>query len=383
MSSSTASSDSATRSSSPARSDSSFLTAPTPLPADLGCLNERGQQISVRIPDLFASVMGTENRVNPFYTIVKARSDAYIARTLQLSEKTAYKTSKADFAFLTASWIPEATEAALYVIQLWQEWVFFFDDQFDEGHLSKDPLRAAEEVVNSLAVLDASYPVVNANDNPLAFLLQRVWLDFKKTASEEHQYRFKFYHKKYMIGLLRQVKANVSNEDHTRQSMDSYIEYRRDTIGAEAPYVMMEWAYGLSLPTHVVSHPSLVTCCLAAIDITLLDNDILSLKKDLDYDVKHNAINVLRASKGHTIQQAIDEVSDMLDERYAAWHAAVDALPVSSWGPEIEAQVRKLLELYIRIPIGTLHWSFRSGRYFGDEGQEVRDTRIMNITLKG
>ncbi|KAH7037064.1 isoprenoid synthase domain-containing protein [Microdochium trichocladiopsis] len=385
MNSSSASSVSASESgcSSP-RSDLSFLTAPSPIRTDADGLEHEGH-LSIRMPDLFASVMGMENRVNPHYQRVKARSDADIKRILRLDDKVAFRNSKADFAFLTASWIPDATEDALYVIQIWQEWVFFFDDQFDEGHLSQNPLKAAEEVVEALTVLDTSYPILTEESASLAYLLQKVWLEFKKTASAEHQYRFKFYHKKYMIGLLRQVTANISDVDHVSRSLDSYVEYRRDTIGAEAPYVMMEY----------VSHRTELTS---------------------DFDVKHNIVNVLcslPASSGgvSTIQQAIDKASDMLDERYATWLAAVAALPSPPapgsvtddgrcytekeqqhggdgelqdkwWGPEIDAQVRTLLELYIRIPIGTLHWSFRSGRYFGDKGQEVRETRVMRLKMK-
>lgn len=55
----------------------------------------------------------------------------------------------------------------------------------------------------------------------------------------DHQFRFKLATKKYMIGLLKQVQSNCQPRGHD-SDIDSYIQYRRDTIGAEAPYVIME-----------------------------------------------------------------------------------------------------------------------------------------------
>ncbi|KAI4600565.1 hypothetical protein KJ359_000924 [Pestalotiopsis sp. 9143b] len=296
--------------------------------------------------------MSQENLVNPHYQSIKARSDAYVARILKLDPKTARKASAADFAFLTASWIPKATEEAVYVLQIWQEWIFLFDDQFDEGRFCKDPYGAAEEIIHTLAVFDETHPVITAEENPLRHLIQLVWTEFKKTASKDHQFRFKLATKKYMIGLLKQVQSNCQPRGHD-SDIDSYIQYRRDTIGAEAPYVIMEWAYGLTLPSYVIAHPGVVACCQAGIDITFLDNDILSLQKDLEYDVQHNAITRL-CMRGLTVQEAVDQVGDMLDERYETWHVAQKTLP--SWGPEIDRQVATLLELYVRLPLGTLHW---------------------------
>jgi hypothetical protein len=105
----------------------------------------------------------------------------------------------------------------------------------------------------------------------------------------------------------------------------------------------------------------------------------LSLQKDIKYGVEHNAVLRLVA-QGYTIQQAIDKVGEMLDERYNIWDAAVASLP--SWGKETDEQVAKVLDLYSRTALGALHWSFHSGRYFGEKGQEVKKTREMELSMK-
>ncbi|KAJ1335800.1 cycloaraneosene synthase [Microdochium nivale] len=304
-------------------------------------------RISVQIPDLFALAMGGKNRVNPHYVSVKSRSHLYFKQLLQLSNKAADKTLMSDFVYLTSTWIPDATGEALYVVQLWQEWAFCFNDQFAEGHLSRDALKTFEKVVNALSVIYESYPVVETRRKPLAHMLQALWLEFKN-------YRFKLYHKSYMIGLLHQVTRNMI-KDARAWTLNGYIEYRRDMIAVEPPPLPMDrWAYGLSLPEHIIPHPAVTLCRQVAVDISFLDNDILSLQKDLDHDVKHNTIFGLRASRGCTVQQAVNVIGRVLDEWYEVWHAAVAAMP--AWGtPELEAQVATLLQLYLRMAIGSLY----------------------------
>ncbi|KAF7336059.1 Terpene cyclase [Mycena sanguinolenta] len=315
------------------------------------------KSLSVRIPNFFKDIMATECLVNPYYERVKARSDAYVARTLNLDEETARKWAKTDLAFFTATSVPAASEEAFYVFQVWEEWVFWFDDQFDEGHLSNDPLKAAEEVIDSLAIFDGDHPVITADEGnrqvTIRKMFQWVWLEFKKTASKQQQARYKLGHRNYMLGLLKQVQWGCQGKDRDFD-LDSYIQYRRDTIGAESSYVIMLWSYGLDLPDEIMRHPAVVACYTAAIDITFLDNDVLSFQKDLMYGVEgHNAVLRLMA-QGLTVQQAIDHISDMLDERYERWHTAVASLP--SWGKDTDTQVAKLLDLYLRTALGALHW---------------------------
>lgn len=159
---------------------------------------------------------------------------------------------------------------------------------FDEGALSHDPLGAALEVVNSLAVLDESHPVLTEEDGSLAFLFQHVWLEFCKVSldvvnpstidrflwletdhtsigidchrryvsvtpsevcehetdssdTQDHKRRFKLTHRTFMIGLLRQVSAShKGGEDVRLSNYEAYLTYRRDTIGVEPSYAIIE-----------------------------------------------------------------------------------------------------------------------------------------------
>lgn len=58
--------------------------------------------------------------------------------------------------------------------------------------------------------------------------------------------------------------------------------------------------------------------------------------------------------EGRSIQEAVDDVGAMLDDRYQIW---IDAGPqIPSWGCEIDEKVKVLLQLYLNMAAGTLHW---------------------------
>lgn len=58
--------------------------------------------------------------------------------------------------------------------------------------------------------------------------------------------------------------------------------------------------------------------------------------------------------EGRTIQEAVDDIGAMLDERYKIWNDAGPQIP--SWGKEIDDKVETLIQLYLNMAVGTLHW---------------------------
>jgi hypothetical protein len=55
--------------------------------------------------------------------------------------------------------------------------------EFDEGHLKFDSMAAADEVVNSLAILDETHPPIPVEENPYWHAYQSVWLRLKERTS--------------------------------------------------------------------------------------------------------------------------------------------------------------------------------------------------------
>ncbi|KAH8844670.1 hypothetical protein MCOR27_011710 [Pyricularia oryzae] len=338
-----------------------------------------GAGMHLRLPDMFASLMSIRPPINPNYQKVKAEAEEWTTRTLNLTPLQALRNSKADFTFLVSWWAPSADAEAVRTMVDWQHWAFPWDDQFDEGHLKLDLPGAAAEVVNMTALLDDSHPALSLGQpgtDPIQYAFQQNWYRIRSRAGPALRHRYKMYLKHYMLGVLGQVGSR--SRDPRSLSVDEYLAFRRGTIGVMPCLCLVEYAEGIELPQYVVDHPSVKACQQVAVDLVLLDNDILSYRKDLIEGEELNLINILRFSKGLTLQEAVDEMGRMITERYRIWYRALADMP--SWGHKLDAEVLRYLDGCRRVALGSLIWSFHTGRYFKDaEGELVREEQKLWI----
>ncbi|KAK1511534.1 hypothetical protein CABS01_07492 [Colletotrichum abscissum] len=330
----------------------------------------------VRIPDFFSSIMSVKPVINVNYDKVKREADSWIATILSLSEAQARRNVQANFAFMNAMWVPYADEEAFRTMIDWNNWVFAFDDQFDEGHLKDDPIKAVEELHATFAVLEDNQAPVQLHDNPIRYIFQTVWDRFKKQRStKELQERYKASIRYYFSGLLSQVGVQ-SSKSAMALTVEEYMGFRRGTIGCQPSYVLVEFCHGINVPSNVIDHESLQECRRISADLVILVNDILSYRKDLEQGVQHNLIALLK-SQGHSTQEAIDEIGDMIDECYRDWYLALSKMPIC--GEKVDQEVIRYLDGCRDVALGNLHWSYESGRYLGDEGALVRQTRVLRL----
>ncbi|TFB01049.1 Presilphiperfolan-8-beta-ol synthase [Trichoderma ghanense] len=353
----------------------------------------------VVIPDLFSSIMAVEPTINPHYKDGKAEADAWFKSLLQLKGKAEATFNKTDFGFAAAVWAPSAEKDRFRTAVDWANWVFYFDDQFDEGHLANDPAAAQAEIDSILAILNNESSYTQA-DKPLIYAFQSIWDRIKmvcglqpirvyfanrRTAgchtrspnwSIEVQERWKNAHKKYVDGLIYQSQRTKLGYA-AAPTVDEYMRYRRETIGVILAIRLVEYAENIKLSQAQLNHPAMQLCTRTIVDLVILSNDILSYKKEVELnDAGNNLVTILKAQH-LSDQEAMDEIGRMLDACYEAWYSALDGLPV--WGAEIDREVRRYLDACRNVGLGNLHWSFRSGRYFGTSGEEVRKTRILTL----
>jgi hypothetical protein len=210
------------------------------------------------------------------------------------------RNAKADFTFLVAYWAPNADAEALRTMVDWQHWAFPWDDLFDEGHFKEDLPAAAADIIHMTSILDDSHPPIPADtDMPIRYAFQQNWYAIRKVCSIQSedsvdpvtndvnvkragpslQHRYKMYLKHYMLGLLGQVTSRA--RDPRKITVDEYLKFRRGTIGAMPCFCLVEYAEGIDLPQYVIDHPSIQACQQVAVDLVLIDNDILSYRKDL------------------------------------------------------------------------------------------------------
>ncbi|KAK8052035.1 Presilphiperfolan-8-beta-ol synthase [Apiospora rasikravindrae] len=364
----------------PSRLDSSILVQPddvlSTVPTCASPPPEKAEtKRSVRVPDLFSSIMSSKPVVNPNYFTVKAAGDRWIARIMGMSDQMSARNAKVDLCYLASIWAPNANEEDLRMMLDWNHWVFLFDDQFDEGHLKVDPIAAQKEVDATMAIMEEAAPRISPKDNPIRYVFQTCW-DRRGRKRAELQQRYKEQHKRYFDQLVIQVQQMARGEALSRD-VHTYLDMRRGTIGAYPAISVTEFGQGVRLPENVFSHSSLHECMRISADLVLLVNDVLSYRKDLELGVDHNLISLLM-EQGSSPQQAVDKIGDMINGCYVRWYSALAALP--PYGEDIDREVLKFVEICRCVALGNLHWSFKTGRYLGPEGHEVHETRTMYLS---
>lgn len=53
--------------------------------------------------------------------------------------------------------------------------IFYFDDDFDEGQLDRDPVAAEKEIRHTLAVLEEGAEIPDRELHPLRYLFRTIW----------------------------------------------------------------------------------------------------------------------------------------------------------------------------------------------------------------
>lgn len=128
-------------------------------------------------------------------------------------------------------------------------------------------------------------------------------------------------------------------------------------------------------------------------------NDVCSYRKNLEEGGQNSIILVLKRN-GLTNQQAMDRVEDMVEDCYQRWHKALSDLPPCD-DEKTRIGVLRYVEGCRNIALENLHWrylfctrsvrltalvcietnvnlvSFYTPRYLKDEGQMIKETRIM------
>ncbi|TRX91610.1 hypothetical protein FHL15_007392 [Xylaria flabelliformis] len=301
---------------------------------------------ALRIPNLFAGILGGDAPRNPHEESIAPMSEAWTKELVKMDPKMSKILTKANFAYLISLSAPDADPEAFRMAVDWCIWAFVFDDQFDEGWMRDRTIESAEEMIETLAIMDDTYPVVDPKRYPLRYMFQTVWHRFQE------------------------VKINCRPQP--RPDPDPDPDLLRGRSGAD-----YRWSHGISLTQDILDHPSLVTCERAASDLTWLVNDVLSYKKDLAFGVEHNII-CLYKRQGFSEQEAMDKTGDLMAECQRDWDDAIEKLP--SWGDEVDKQVQRYLGACRDVARANMLWSFKSGRYLNaDEAALVRKTSIMNV----
>ncbi|KAL2813229.1 terpene synthase metal binding domain protein [Aspergillus granulosus] len=337
--------------------------------------DEEDSYTTVRLPQMFTLFLSGNPPVNPHYAEVRAESERWLATKCAFTDRATQRLSKTDFSYFCSITAPRAGREELRTVCDWGNWVVF-----DNGSLREDPTRAQEVIENLLAGMGmdlaasrSSHQSQSRADDPLIQVHNSVWDRIVKASSVGTQRRFAKTMHSYCMGSLAQVQ-NASRK--TSPSIEEMLALRRQSAGVAPLFALVEYAHKLDLPDVVFECRPIQEIERIGVDFVLIQNDILSYCKEEREGVSHNLVAIARRS-GMSAQSAFTHIGDMLAVRYRDWYLALAQLP--SWSEDVDAQVQEYVEGVRGVVRANLGWSFRSQRYFGEMGPEVRRTGKVKV----
>ncbi|KAL7282972.1 terpenoid synthase [Trametes coccinea BRFM310] len=329
------------------------------------------QRASFRLPDTLRSWPWPRN-VNPHYVEVSAASAAWLESFKVFRPKAQAAFNKCNFGLLASMAYPLATPEQLRAGCDLMNLFFVFDELSDVGD-EKTVQELSDIIMDALRNPGKTRP---PRESAVGVIAQQFWQHAVKIASASSQRRFIATFDDYCQSVVEQATDRAIGRMH---DVDSYLHMRRENIGAKPSFAILE--LDMDLPDEVFFHPMLVDLSTWAIDMLILGNDICSYNvEQARGDDSHNIVTVVMRQFNTDIQGAMDWIAryhDRLVDQFLHHYAN---LP--SWGPEIDAQLRRYVDGLGNWVRANDCWSFESQRYFGKEGSKVQDSRVVALLPK-
>ncbi|KAI1172830.1 terpene synthase metal binding domain-containing protein [Nemania sp. FL0916] len=329
--------------------------------------NPAAQRVTIRFPDLFKGFLVNDPLVNTGYEAIRPESENWIKNAMSLPPQQHKRVQDGDFTYFSAIMLPKAYPEKLKIVSDWGNWIFIFDDLFDEGELGWD-VESSQKIVNELLPVMLPSNIDRWSDNPIIqahdSIFRRLATTFSRDTSAEWN---------CIVGVLQHVKDRTTDRTITVQEM---LDTRRSSAGIVAMYALIESAYELNIPDEVFNHPTIKALEDLGVECIAISNDILSYRKEEADNCPFNMVTVCRKN-GSSAQKAVDEVASMLYTRFDAWEEISKSIP--NWGEDIDSQVHQYIQGIQNIVQANTSWSFRSGRYFGPEAEKIRQSREFDV----
>ncbi|KAF5342403.1 hypothetical protein D9611_001384 [Ephemerocybe angulata] len=363
-------------------------------------MSDRPFPASFVLPDLVAHCQ-YPLRVNKHCYGVARESEKWLLSGAKLSPARADKFMGLKAGELTAACYPDADPYHLRVCDDFMNYLFNLDDWLDEFDLD-DTYGLAKCCL--AAMRD---PFTFETDKKAGLMTKSFFSRFVRTAGPGCTERFIQNMDLFFQSVAQQTQDRAQG---VIPDMESYLALRRDNSGCKPCFQLTEFAAGIDLPEEVVQHPVIQSLEEASNDLVTWSNDIFSFNVEQSRNDTFNLVPVIMHEKGFSLQEAVDFVGDLCKKTIDRFEN--DKQRVPSWGPELDSQVqiyidglqnwivgtycvllppplggaavlvKKANAAFMRVHLGSLHWSFDSTRYFGSLGQEIKKHREVKLLPK-
>lgn len=184
------------------------------------------------------------------------------------------------------------------------------------------------------------------------------------------------------------ASLDAGSSDDALRDIDSYMAWGRRASGFSMALSLVEYAEELHLSDEVLGrltklrettldlliwmHVRIISASRWGRLTNRYIQDIASYNIQQAREHNHNAVAVLMASQGISLQAAMNRAGQRLKTLVADFLAEEAALVQCSWGPYVDRDVRVLIVGLRDCAVGTAHWIYKCDRYFLGKGEDVR-----------
>ncbi|THH10180.1 hypothetical protein EW146_g8449 [Bondarzewia mesenterica] len=238
----------------------------------------------IYIPDTLANWKWPRH-LNTHYAEVKKESAAWLASFGAFSPRAQYAFDRCDFNLLASFAYPLANKEHLRSGCDLMNFFFVFDEYSDVSNV-EDVQKQADIIMDATRNPHKQRPEGEWIGGEIA---RQFWERTIKNASPQSQKRFLETWQQYTDSVVQQAADRTHS--HIRD-IDSYLDVRRDTIGAKPSFALLE--LGMDLPDEVINHPVVQDLSLWTIDMLCIGNDIVSYNlEQARGDDGHNIVTIV------------------------------------------------------------------------------------------
>ncbi|KAL1969796.1 hypothetical protein VTN77DRAFT_7305 [Rasamsonia byssochlamydoides] len=320
----------------------------------------RGQTLIV--PDLFALYSNWKVDLHPDYEQVRAELEQWLLRWVP-NEENRKKQRKVDSAMLSGFFWTGVPLDKYRTLAEFMSWYFLWDD----GKADASTISSKKQYrKDTLAFLKYCLEPGSTNGRPP--VSDGTTRDTSSPSDRNFSLITLVVHalRRYANDVYNYVEAVSSHQEQREiglSTIEGYIERRLHTIGAYPCLTIMEWAYGLNIPSLIYEHKATKVIMRETALASFLSNDIISLKKEVAAGEVDSMVPIIMHHRHVSAQEAMEQVVELLEKSYNDCTAAEHRLLDLDLDGKVRDNVKMLIQGCKNVILGGVYWAYATDRY--------------------
>ncbi|MGW7268332.1 epi-isozizaene synthase [Streptomyces sp. NPDC054842] len=327
-------------------------------------------------------------QLHPYWPRLQENTRAWLLeKRLMPADKVAEYADGLCYTDLMAGFYIGAPDEVLQAIADYSAWFFVWDDRHDRDIVHGRPAAWRRLRFQLHAALDAPRDHLHHQD-PLVAAFADSMVRLYSFLGADWNARFAGHFHAVIEAYDREFRNRTSG---TVPTVEEYLELRRLTFAHWIWTDLLEPSAGIEIPVAVREHPAYRRAALISQEFAAWYNDLCSLPKEIAGDEVHNLGISLIQHEGLTLEEAVTEVRQRVEECISEFLAVekdvarlADALADGTvQGKELSVAVKGCLS-NMRNWFSSVYWfHHESGRYMVDSWDDRSTPPYVNNEAAG